>query len=162
MQSTPNRTSKIPRPGAISPRVSQGSKSPPGSGSFQENKSPQLPVERTSTPIHDEFPLVSELTQGLEDCDWEQLQGKYADAMEEHGRVEENLRVETAKLLEVFMAWSQTTVSQDENRALKRFKTQMQHVQNSEVNVENKKKHYAEVVKAFQNALALLNDQMKV
>lgn len=55
------------------------------------------------------------------------------------------------------MAWSQTTVSQDENRALKRFdqssfglryrlilyrfKTQMQHVQNSEVNVENKKKH---------------------
>jgi hypothetical protein len=58
----------------------------------------------------------------------------------------------------------------------------MQHVQNSEVNVENKKKHCkshivlltwkqgliahlfkdAEVVKAFQNALALLNDQMKV
>ncbi|KAJ5375323.1 hypothetical protein N7517_007329 [Penicillium concentricum] len=163
MQSTPNRTSKIPRPGAISPRVSQGSKSPPGSGSFQENKSPQSPVEaRTSTPIHDEFPLVSGLTQGLEDCDWEQLQEKYADAMDEHGRVEENLRVETAKLLEVFMAWSQTTVSQDENRALKRFKTQMQHVQNSEVNVENKKKHYTEVVKAFQNALALLNDQMKV
>lgn len=58
----------------------------------------------------------------------------------------------------------------------------MQHVQNSEVSVENKKRHCkslfvpltwkqgliahlsedAEVVKAFQNALALLNDQMKV
>lgn len=55
----------------------------------------------------------------------------------------------------------------------------MQHVQNSEVNVENKKKHCkpfslnvrdltahrskdAEVVKAFQNALALLNDQLKI
>lgn len=57
----------------------------------------------------------------------------------------------------------------------------MQHVQNSEVNVENKKKHCKylvlvtwkqdlfadlskdeEVVKAFQNALALLNDQMKI
>lgn len=58
----------------------------------------------------------------------------------------------------------------------------MQHVQNSEVTVENKKKHCkslfvplarnqglvahlcedAEVVKAFQNALALLNDQMKI
>jgi hypothetical protein len=102
MQSTPNRTSKIPRPGAISPRVSQESKSPPGSGSFQEDKSPQAPVEAlTPAPIHDEPPLVSGLTQGLEDCDWEQLQGKYADAMEEHGRVEENLRVETAKLLEV-------------------------------------------------------------
>ncbi|KAJ6149927.1 hypothetical protein N7471_001126 [Penicillium samsonianum] len=163
MQSTPNRTSKIPRRGTMSPRVSQGSKSPPGSGSFQGNKSAQSPVEAlTSAPIHDEIPLVSGLTQGLEDCNWEQLQGKYADAMEEHSRVEENLRVGTAKLLEVFMAWSQTTVSQDENRALKRFKTQMQHVQNSEINVENKKKHYAEVVKAFQNALALLNDQMKL
>ncbi|OQE43025.1 hypothetical protein PENCOP_c003G06507 [Penicillium coprophilum] len=122
MQSTPNRTSKIPRPGALSPRVSQENKSPSGSGSFQENKSSQSPVEaRTPAPISDEFPLVSRLTQGLEDCDWEQLQGKYAYAMEEHSRVEENLRVETAKLLEVFMAWSQTTVSQDENRALKRF-----------------------------------------
>ncbi|KAJ5972635.1 uncharacterized protein N7479_002553 [Penicillium vulpinum] len=122
MPSTPKRTSKIPRPGAISPRVSQGSKSPLGSGSFQENKSPQPPVETLiPAPTHDEFPFVSGLTQGLENCDWEQLQGKYADAMEEHGRVEENLRIETAKLLEVFMAWSQTTVSQDENRALKRF-----------------------------------------
>lgn len=102
MQSTPNKTSKIPRPGAMSPRVNQGSKSPPGSGSFQENQSPQSPVEAlTSTPINDEIPLVSRLTQGLEDCNWEQLQGKYADAMEEHGRVEENVRVETAKLLEV-------------------------------------------------------------
>ncbi|CAI7637744.1 unnamed protein product [Penicillium glandicola] len=163
MQSTPNKISKIPRPGTLSPRVSQGSKSPPDSGSLQENKSPQTLVEAlTSAPIHDEIPLVAGLTEGLEDCNWEQLQGKYADAMEKHGRVEENLRVETAKLLEVFMAWSQTTVSQDENRALKRFKTQMQHVQNSEVNVENKKKHYTEVVKAFQNALALLNDQIKV
>jgi hypothetical protein len=104
MQSTPNKPSKIPRPGTMSPRGSQGSKSS-GSGSFQENKSPrspQSPIQApTPAPIYDEIPLVSGLTQGLEDCNWEQLQGKYADAMEEHGRVEENLRVETAKLLEV-------------------------------------------------------------
>ncbi|KAJ5139135.1 uncharacterized protein N7515_003983 [Penicillium bovifimosum] len=163
MQSTPNRTSKIPRPGTMSPRVSQGSKSPQGNVSSEASKSPESPIEApASARIHDELQIVSQLTQGLENCDWEQLQGKYTDAMEEHGRVEENLRVETAKLLEVFMAWSQTTVSQDENRALKRFKTQMQHVQHSEVNVDNKKKHYAEVVKAFQNALALLNEQLKV
>lgn len=102
MQATPNRTSKIPRRGTMSPRVSQGSKSPTGSGSPQENGSPQLPVEDlASTSIHDEAPFASRLTQGLEDCNWEQLQGKYADAMDEHGRVEENIRVETAKLLEV-------------------------------------------------------------
>lgn len=86
----------------MSPRVNQEGKSPPGSGSSQENTSSQSPVEAlTSTPINDEIPLVSRLTQGLKDCNWEQLQGKYADAMEEHGRVEENLRVETAELLEV-------------------------------------------------------------
>ncbi|KAJ5779061.1 hypothetical protein N7457_006781 [Penicillium paradoxum] len=160
MQSTPNKTSKIPRPGTMSPNVNQGSKSP-GSGSSQ-SKSPQSPIESAAIPVHDEFPPVSHLTQDLENYTWEQLQGKYADVMEEHCRVEENLRVEISKLLEVFMVWSQTTVTQDENRALKRFKTQMQHVQNSEGNVQNKKKHYAEVVKAFQNALALLNEQLKV
>lgn len=103
MQSTPNRTSKIPRPGILSPRVSQGSKSPQGNGSSQEPKSPQQLEEPAPVPApsHDEYPLVSHLTKGLEDCDWEQLQDKYADAMEEHGQVEENLRVETAKLLEV-------------------------------------------------------------
>ncbi|KAI2791552.1 hypothetical protein POX_c04413 [Penicillium oxalicum] len=111
---------------------------------------------------HDaEFTLTTQLTQGLEDCSWEELQEKYMEAMDEHSRVEDNLRVETAKLLEVFTIWSQTTILQDEKRALKRFKTQMQHVQNSEVNLESKKKHYTDVVRAFQSALALLNEQMR-
>ncbi|KAJ5358591.1 uncharacterized protein N7496_011004 [Penicillium cataractarum] len=118
------------------------------------------PMQSSSSDA--EFTIVNRLTRGLEDCDWDQLQEKYTDAMDEHSRVEDDLRAETAKLLEVFTAWSQTTVLQDEKRALKRFKTQMQHVQNSEVSLESKKKHYMDVVKAFQSALALLNDQMKV
>ncbi|KAJ5903752.1 hypothetical protein N7504_006135 [Penicillium tannophilum] len=105
--------------------------------------------------------LVARLTQGVDHCDWDQLQEKYTDAMDEHSRVEEDLRAQTTKLLDVFTAWSQTAMLQDEQRALKRFKTQMQHVQHSEVSVENKKKHYTEVVKAFQSALALLNEQLK-
>ncbi|KAJ5092217.1 hypothetical protein NUU61_007087 [Penicillium alfredii] len=84
----------------------------------QETNSPE-PIE--CSPAQGDFHLVCQLTRGLEDCDWEQLQEKYADAMEEHGRVEETVRAETAKLLEVFMAWSQTTVLQDENRAFKRL-----------------------------------------
>ncbi|KAJ5677431.1 uncharacterized protein N7477_003064 [Penicillium maclennaniae] len=115
-----------------------------------------------NSAINAEFPLVSRLTKGLQECDWKQLEEKYQDAMNEHSRVEEDIRVETAKLLEVFTAWSQTTVLQDEQRALKRFKTQMQHVQNSEIIVESKKTHYMEVVKAFQSALALLNGQLKI
>lgn len=57
--------------------------------------------EPVKSAVNAEFPLVALLTQGLEECDWEQLQEKYADAMDEHSRVEEDLRVETAKLLEV-------------------------------------------------------------
>ncbi|KAJ5099108.1 hypothetical protein N7532_006109 [Penicillium argentinense] len=149
-----------------------------------QTQSPE-PIESLAS---EESPIVTRLTQGLAECDWDQLQEKYTNAMDEHSRVEEELRAETARLLEVFTAWSQTTVLQDEKRALKRcgyplkeanvlcicpsqvplstismcrFKTQMQHVQNSEVSVENKKKHYNDVVKAFQNALALLNEQTK-
>lgn len=40
-------------------------------------------------------------TQDLGNFDWEQLQGKYNDAMAEHCQVEENLRIEISKLLEV-------------------------------------------------------------
>ncbi|KAL1867585.1 hypothetical protein Plec18167_008585 [Paecilomyces lecythidis] len=76
--------------------------------------------------------------------------------METHAQAEQELRDETAKLLEVFMTWSQVAVSHDEDRAFKRFKTRMQHVQNSEMKLEDKKKHYANVVKAFESALALL------
>ncbi|KAJ5166530.1 uncharacterized protein N7482_005311 [Penicillium canariense] len=119
-------------------------------------------LEPTETATDVEFTLVTRLVQGLEGCDWDQLQERYTDAMDEHSRVEEDLRAETAKVLEIFTAWSQTTVLQDETRALKRFKTQMQHVQNSEASVESKRKHYMDVVKAFQSALALLNEQMKV
>lgn len=70
--------------------------------------SPQAAEDADSTTpppptaaTRDEYPFVSHLTHGLEDCDWDQLQEKYADAMEQHGRVEENLRLETAKLMEV-------------------------------------------------------------
>jgi hypothetical protein len=51
----------------------------------------------------EEFPIVARLTQGLAECDWEQLQEKYTDAMDEHSRVEEELRAETARLLEVLV-----------------------------------------------------------
>lgn len=56
-----------------------------------------------------ESTLVTRLTRGLEDCDWNELQEKYVDAMDEHTRVEDDLRAETTKLLEVgleyFPAW---------------------------------------------------------
>ena len=48
-----------------------------------------------------ESTLVIRLTRGLDGCDWNELQEKYVDAMDEHSRVEDDLRAETTKLLEV-------------------------------------------------------------
>ncbi|OJI84282.1 hypothetical protein ASPTUDRAFT_56207 [Aspergillus tubingensis CBS 134.48] len=97
----------------------------------------------------------------LMDYDWDQLQEEYITSMEKHENAERDLRNRVAKLLEIFMAWSETTVMRDEVRALKRFKTQMKHVQTSEEDLELKRKHYVDVVKAFESALALLNDRLK-
>jgi len=47
-----------------------------------------------------------QLTEELRDCDWEQLEEKYAKTMEEHGKSEEELRAQVAKLLEVILLCS--------------------------------------------------------
>lgn len=70
---------------------------PPVLKESQQTCSPE-PIE----PVLDtEESLVARLTQDLEQYDWDQLQEKYTDAMDEHSRAEEDLRAETARLLEV-------------------------------------------------------------
>lgn len=80
----------------------------------------------------------SELQESIMDCDWSQLESTYIRMMDRHERSEEELRDHITKLLQVpyneystyppgfdmtlqvFTAWSQTTVEHDETRALKR------------------------------------------
>lgn len=70
---------------------------PPATEEPQQTYSPD-PIE----PILEiEEMLVARLTQGLDHCDWHQLQEKYTDAMDEHSRVEEDLRAQTTELLDV-------------------------------------------------------------
>ncbi|RAH70970.1 uncharacterized protein BO66DRAFT_391414 [Aspergillus aculeatinus CBS 121060] len=96
----------------------------------------------------------------LDAYNWKELENRYNKAMEQHKEAENALQNHILRMLEIFMAWSQTTITRDETRAFKRFKTQMQHVQNSEASLENKKRHYTDVVKAFESALALLDDRL--
>ncbi|KAL2828871.1 hypothetical protein BJY01DRAFT_228178 [Aspergillus pseudoustus] len=103
----------------------------------------------------------SQLKERIKDCDWSELESTYIQMMEQHEKAEGELRDQITKLLQVFTAWSQTTVAHDETRALKRFRTQMNHVQNSEESLEKKRNHYIDVVKAFESALALLNDRVR-
>ncbi|KAJ0421004.1 hypothetical protein BJY00DRAFT_113286 [Aspergillus carlsbadensis] len=103
----------------------------------------------------------SQLKERMEDCDWSELESSYMQMMEEYEDAEGELRDQITKLLQIFTSWSQTTVAHDETRALKRFRTQMNHVQNSEESLEKKRNHYMDVVKAFESALALLNDRVR-
>ncbi|PYH77841.1 hypothetical protein BO82DRAFT_292733 [Aspergillus uvarum CBS 121591] len=93
--------------------------------------------------------------------DWKELENRYYKVMEQHKEAEDALQNHISRMLEViFMAWSQTTITRDETRALKRFKTQMHYVQHSEESLDKKKRHYTDVVKAFESALALLDDRL--
>ncbi|KAK2759082.1 hypothetical protein FQN54_003181 [Arachnomyces sp. PD_36] len=63
---------------------------------------------------------MPDLTQNLESCNWEELQERFTKAMAQRTQVENALQKETAELLEIFTAWSQTTALRDEERAFKR------------------------------------------
>ncbi|PYI19199.1 hypothetical protein BO99DRAFT_333653 [Aspergillus violaceofuscus CBS 115571] len=98
--------------------------------------------------------------RNLDTYDWKELENRFLKVMEQHKEAEDALKNHISRMLEIFMAWSQTTITCDETRALKRFKTQMHHVQNSGESLEKKKRHYTDVVKAFESALALLDDRL--
>ncbi|UDD65360.1 hypothetical protein AFCA_012543 [Aspergillus flavus] len=83
--------------------------------------SPQMLQGKRSISVYEVPGNLTPSFEGLKDYDWGRLQEHYANAMEKHGTAEEDLRAQISKLLEVFMAWSQTTVVRDEARALKRF-----------------------------------------
>ncbi|KAL5043216.1 hypothetical protein BDW71DRAFT_188543 [Aspergillus fruticulosus] len=78
-----------------------------------------------SKPVVEQQPAVSgdesQLKDSIEDFDWSQLESSYIQIMEQHEKSEEELRDHITKLLQVFTAWSQTTVVHDEIRALKRL-----------------------------------------
>ncbi|EAW15079.1 uncharacterized protein ACLA_057350 [Aspergillus clavatus NRRL 1] len=114
--------------------------------------------EKNSMKEQPNYQVKQQSAEDLEHLPWEELQRHYSNAIDKHNQAEEELRARSSALLEIFMNWAQSAVVRDESRALKRFKTQTQHVRSSEEKLEKKKRHYADVVKAFENALALLND----
>lgn len=113
--------------------------------------------------------------EDLKNYDWEQLQERYLDLMEQHGRTEEQLQAQISNLLEVYRpttvrsylsnnGWpdirrmvSRYCCSRRDSSIQKvcfaqllrnaryihgsRFKTQIEHVQNSEDTLEQKRKH---------------------
>lgn len=65
-----------------------------------------IPQNSSTRQQVDSQQQTQQLTEELRDCSWEQLEEKYAKAMEEHGKSEEELRAQVAKLLEVILSCS--------------------------------------------------------
>ncbi|KAK2784699.1 hypothetical protein FQN52_008927 [Onygenales sp. PD_12] len=155
---SPRLPSSLPRPKSVSSKPQPQDQTTAPKPEKTEPNAEQT-IENTPANVDDELAEeFRELAISLRECDWEELQKRFTDAMNERSQAENALQKETAELLEMFIAWSQTTIVRDENRAYKRLKTRMGYTQNAEAKLEEKKKHYANVVKAFESALALLHN----
>lgn len=78
-----------------------------GTISRNDSYSSKLASQNSSAGQHvDSQQQKQQLIEELRDSDWEQLEEKYAKAMEEHGKSEEELRAQVARLLEVILLCS--------------------------------------------------------
>lgn len=112
--------------------------------------------------------------------DWEDFQDRYekalADADEEERAVlkefESLSKVSlptllqywthsklTISSLQYFNVWASSASARDNERAVKRLQTRQRYVSLSEESMAQKQKHFDEVMRAFQSALALLSSK---
>ncbi|KAF2435809.1 hypothetical protein EJ08DRAFT_729676 [Tothia fuscella] len=92
----------------------------------------------------------------IEDFDWHGLENDYHDMVEKQGENELKLFEEFQNLVQYFGVWAATTHNHEVDRSFQRLKTRKYHVQNSELELEKKRLHYINVVKAFENAVGLV------
>ncbi|OBT89785.1 hypothetical protein VE02_01385 [Pseudogymnoascus sp. 03VT05] len=92
----------------------------------------------------------------LPQFDWEGLETEYFAAMDKANEVEAKLGEEFRVLANYFAQWSNVSIEQDQERAVKRFRTRQEHVYHSEDMFSEKKQHHEEVVTALKSFMALL------
>ncbi|KAI1809915.1 hypothetical protein GGS20DRAFT_569853 [Poronia punctata] len=89
--------------------------------------------------------------------DWEDFEDRYEKALQEADEHERQILEEFEKLVKYFNVWASASSVHDNERAVKRLQTRERYVRLAEQSLSQKKQHLAEVVKAFQSALALLS-----
>ncbi|KAF2836470.1 hypothetical protein M501DRAFT_905175, partial [Patellaria atrata CBS 101060] len=92
----------------------------------------------------------------IEPYDWDDLYRRFSEMVAEREEEEGKLMNEFVQLCGFFQQWANTTTVHEVERASKRLRTRVYHVQNSESELEAKRQHYLNVVQAFQSALSLL------
>ncbi|QPG96118.1 hypothetical protein C2857_003228 [Epichloe festucae Fl1] len=88
--------------------------------------------------------------------DWEDFEARYESALKEADGEEKEILKEAESLSKYFQAWASAASEHDDERAVKRLRTRQRFVNLSEEKMAQKQKHYEEVVRAFESALALL------
>ncbi|XWW95485.1 hypothetical protein V2A60_003444 [Cordyceps javanica] len=101
-------------------------------------------------------PPSPEALEELHAFDWEDFESRYEAALQKASEEEAEILKEAESLSKYFRAWATAASSHDDVRAVKRLQTRQRFVNLSEEKLSQKQKHYVEVVRAFESALALL------
>ncbi|KAI6283923.1 hypothetical protein MCOR27_003000 [Pyricularia oryzae] len=96
----------------------------------------------------------------IPDFDWDDFRSQYEQALAKANDKELELLREFDGLVRYFNVWAAAASAHDNERAVKRLQTRQRYVQIGEENLAHRKQHLAEVVRAFQSALALLSRQV--
>ncbi|KIX01812.1 uncharacterized protein Z518_09539 [Rhinocladiella mackenziei CBS 650.93] len=97
-------------------------------------------------------------TIDLDPLDWTDLENRYNQEIQPHIAAEQEILNELGARFEQFMLYMQVSNEYEAERAIKRLRTRIALVQNSEASLAQKQAHHARVLEAFQNAMALLGN----
>ncbi|KAF5002174.1 hypothetical protein FGRMN_550 [Fusarium graminum] len=96
----------------------------------------------------------------LDSFDWDEFEARYEAALRDADEQEREILKEADVLSKYFKVWASAASAHDDERAAKRLQTRRRFVNLSEERMERKQEHYDQVVKAFENALALLRSHI--
>ncbi|KAF4443552.1 hypothetical protein F53441_11407 [Fusarium austroafricanum] len=98
----------------------------------------------------------------LEPFDWDEFETRYEAALRDADEQEREILKEADALSKYFKVWAAAASAHDDERAAKRLQTRRRFVNLAEDRMERKQEHYDQVVRAFENALALLRSQTRL
>ncbi|RDW87571.1 hypothetical protein BP5796_03265 [Coleophoma crateriformis] len=113
-------------------------------------------LEPVDTAIEPGQELIDDPRVELPAFDWTDFEQQYLRAIDAASANEQKLLDEFANLISAFNVWAEVASEKDETRGVKRLKTRVDFVKLSEHALEEKKRHYESVVKAFEAALNML------
>ncbi|KAG6257880.1 hypothetical protein E4U24_003969 [Claviceps purpurea] len=121
-----------------------------------ENYQESMESEDLNSPTGSVSPRASSPLADVPSFDWEQFEARYESALKEADEEERGILQEAQSLSKYFQTWASAASAHDDERAVKRLRTRQRFVNLSEEQMSQKQKHYEEVVRAFESALALL------